>query len=538
MCRLFVVSALLLATTLTPTAATPPRLLVIVVVDQMRADYLEQFGRHWQHGFKTLLERGRLFDRAAYPYLNTATCAGHTTIATGTLPRTHGMILNTWWDRVERRSIECTDDRDSPDVTYGRPVRLANSAKRQLAPSLADELRAQQPGSRTVAVSLKARSAIPLGGRTPDAVVWFDDGAGSFVTAKAFAAEPVPAVKAFLDASPFERDLGREWALFGSRDSYLQADAGIEERPPAPWTGLFPHQVGAPDGKPDATFFDLWQTSPFSDAYLARMALALADDFALGRRDVTDVLGIGFSALDEVGHDFGPRSREVEDLLRHLDVTLGRLIEGLDARVGRDRYVLALSADHGIPPLPVAGVTGRVVSEDVRERIEETLSAAFGPLAAGSYVDAAPSGYVYLAPGVFDRLRAAPAVMRRVMASVRQIPGVSRVLRRDELSAASGDPVVQAAALGHHGDRSGDLIVVPRRGWFVNGRRATNATTHGSPYDYDTRVPVIFFGGEVAPGRSSVAASPADIAPTLAQFAGIRMPKAEGRALPVTVPVH
>ena len=532
--RLLIVLALLPIVTLTPNAATPPRLLVIVVVDQMRADYLDRFARHWRHGFRTLLAGGRVFERAAYTYLNTSTCAGHTTIATGTLPRTHGMILNIWWDRTERRSVECTDDRDSPDVSYGRPGQLANSARRQLAPSLADELGAQQPGSRTVALSLKARSAIPLAGRTPDAVVWFDDAAGSFVTAKAFAAVPVSPVKAFLDASPFENDLGREWSLLGARDSYLHADAGVEERPPAPWTGLFPHKVSGPDAKPDATFFDLWQTSPFADSYLASMSLALADDFALGRRETTDVLAVSFSSLDEVGHDFGPHSREVEDLLRHLDVSLGRLIEGLDARVGRDRYVLALSADHGIPPVPIPGTTGRVVNEDIRERNEETLTAEFGPVATGSYVDAAPNGYVYLAPGVFDRLQAAPAAMRRVIQAVRQIPGVARVLRRDELSAASGDPIVQAAARGYHDDRSGDLIVVPRRGWFVNVRRATNATTHGSPYDYDTRVPVIFFGGAVTPGRSTAAASPADIAPTLAHLAGIRMPRAEGRQLPVT----
>jgi hypothetical protein len=180
-------------------AQSAPKLLVIIVVDQMRADYLQRFERHWRGGFRTLLENGLVFDNAHYPYLSTVTCAGHSTIGTGTLPHTHGMVSNGWWDRETHRVVGCTADGASSDISYGRPVRFGNSAVHLLVPTLADELRAQKPGSRVVAVSLKARSAIGLAGHAGDAVVWFDDPSGSWATSQAYAPAPVPAVKAFIE---------------------------------------------------------------------------------------------------------------------------------------------------------------------------------------------------------------------------------------------------------------------------------------------------------------------------------------------------
>src|SRR5262249_29585405 len=148
--------------------------------------------------------------------------------------------------------------------------------------------------------------------------------------------------------------------------------------------------------------FELWQATPLADSYLARMAAALVDSFALGQRGTTDFLGIGFSTLDDVGHNFGPDSREIEEVLRQLDVTLGTLIEQLDMRVGRASYVLALSADHGVAPIAVAPSGGRITTDDVRERIEETLSTELGVLAKGKYVDTMNYTDVYFMPGVYE----------------------------------------------------------------------------------------------------------------------------------------
>ena len=361
-----------------------PRLVAVLVVDQMRADYLQTFDRHWHGGFRTLLSEGLVFENARYPYLETLTCAGHSTIGTGALPHTHGMVANAWWDRSARRMSDARATR-AADITYGGPARKGNSAKAMLVPTLADELRAQKPGARVVSLSLKARSAIGLAGHGGDAVVWFDDESGSFATSRAFASAPVPAVKAFIDAHPYEQENGSSWTLSAPADSYVMRDAGVGERPPASWSGLFPHRLAGRNGV-DAQFFQLWQASPRSDAYLEGLAESLIDSLALGQRDTTDFLGISFSALDEVGHSFGPESREIEDVLRQLDVALQRLIAHLDAKVGRANYMLALSADHGVAPIASAPLGGRIANEDVRERIDETLTGLFGELTLGSYV--------------------------------------------------------------------------------------------------------------------------------------------------------
>ena len=511
-------------------AAGSPRLLVVVVVDQLRADYLQVFNRHWRNGFRTLLDQGMVFENARYPYLVTVTCAGHATIGTGALPHRHGLINNTWWQRNERAQTGCSADPATTDITYGRPIRLGNSATHLRAPTLADELRMQKSGARVVTVSMKARSAIMLAGHAADAIVWFDDPSGSWATSKAFAQEPVAAVKDFVEKNPYEKDLGRVWTLSGAPDSYVNRDAGVGERPLAGWNGLFPHPINGRGGV-DAQFFALWQATPLADAYLERLAETLVDSFKLGQRqDATDFLGVSFSVLDDVGHGFGPDSREVEDVLRQLDVTLGTLIAHLDAKIGRANYVLALSADHGVAPMPVPTRGGRIATEDIREHIEDTLRTAWGPLEKGSYVDAVNFTDVYFADGIFDKLRANPTVMASLMKSLEEIPGVLRVLRTDQLSDSSRDPMVRSAALSYFNGRSGDLMVVPKEYWFMSPR-AVIGTTHGSPYEYDTHVPVIFLGGSIKSGRSKASITPADIAPTLADLAGVKLPMAEGRVL-------
>jgi predicted AlkP superfamily pyrophosphatase or phosphodiesterase len=530
--RLLAALAVVALVTATAGGQQPLRLVVIVVLDQFRADYLTTFAGHWRDGFRTLLAEGAVFTRAAYPYLHTDTCAGHFTIGTGTFPRTHGMVSDLWWDREARRSIECTDDDLAPIVTYGRASKLGKSARRSMVPTFADELREQKHGARVVAVSMKSRSAIGLAGRGGDAVTWFEEtaGVGSFVTSRAFASETVPAVRAFLARNPFENDFGKSWTLRDQRDTYRNPDAGVGERPRQPWTGLFPHEIkGATDNRDDAVA--LWRASPFSDAYLARMANELVDAFKLGSRDGTDFLGIGLSSSDTVGHPFGPASRELEDTVARQDDLLGALIRHLDARVGRQRYVLAVSADHGVSDVPVTRGASRVASDDVRERIEDILINRFGPPPAKTRYVVAAGDFVRFADGIFDRIRSDAALMSAIEKAVMTIPGLDRVLRKDRLSDRSSDPIIRAAALTNFEGRSGDLIIVAKPNWPIGGRAVGEAGSHGSPHDYDQRVPIILFGAGIKAGRYEQAATPADIAPTLARISGVRMSKAEGRVL-------
>jgi arylsulfatase A-like enzyme len=509
--------------------AARPRLMVVLVADQLRADYIQGYRHRWRRGLRMLRDEGAWFSRAEYPYLNTATCVGHVTIATGTLPKTHGIVLNRWWHRDEQRPINCTEDESAPDVSYGGPVRFGNSARRVLVPALADELRAQRPGARVVTLALKARAAVPLAGRAGEAVTWFDEGGRTFVTSRAFAAAPVESVAEFIRRDPPEADHGKVWNLHDREETYRHPEIVPGERPKAGWTAVFPHAIVGAAG-PDAQYFDRWQKSPFSDAYLARMAMALVDDLQLGQRDATDFLAVSFSALDLMGHDFGTETREVEDMLIRLDATLGALLEHLDARLGRDNYVVALTADHGAAPTPEQSGGGHIASEDIQQLLEQALTTQWGPAAQSPYVSWVGSGSIYFGRGVFDRLRQDGAAMQMVMRTLLGVPGMLRVLRSDEI-AAGGDTLMRAAAAGFVAGRTADLLLVPRRNWVIELRAENEATSHGTYYDYDRRVPILLRGHRVRGGSYTARATPADIAPTLAYLAGVTMSKADGRVL-------
>jgi predicted AlkP superfamily pyrophosphatase or phosphodiesterase len=512
--------------------ADRPRLVVLLVVDQLRAADLDLFRRRWRGGFRRLLDEGAHFTRAEYPYLNTATCAGHATIGTGALPRTHGIILNRWWHRADRRSFNCMDDESSPHVSYGsRPSASGSSAKRILVPTLADELRRQHQGARVVSLSLKPRSAISLAGHGGDVVTWFDDAvARAFVTSTAFARQPIEAVQRFVARDAPEGALEQAWTLQEPPSSYRNDDLKTGERPKSGWTAIFPHALAGPGGA-DAQFYDRWQKSPLSDAYLERMAQAIRDDLRLGEGGATDYLAISFSALDLAGHEFGPDSRESEDLLLRLDVTIGALLQHLDTTVGPDRYVVALTSDHGVAPVPEQVQGGRIASEDLQQLVEQTLAARWGAPPGPGYVAWVGPGAVYFGDGVAERLREDGAALESVLAALRSVPGVERVLRTDTLPAAGQDAIVRAARAGYVPDRSGDLLIVARRHWIFELRSEGDATNHGTFHPYDRHVPVVLWGPGVRRGRYAGRATPADVAPTLAYMTGVSLPSAEGRVL-------
>lgn len=509
-----------------------PRLAVILVVDQMRADYVDRFRGDWTAGLKRLLDKGAWFSRAAYPYLTTVTCPGHATVSTGAFPRLHGVFQNAWYDRNAGRVQTCTEDGSVRGVAYGDGSAPGESPARLLLPSFADEMRAQR-NARVVTLALKARSAIMLAGRGGDAVTWINDALDTWQTSTAFAAEPVPAVKAFVDANPIDADFGRTWERLMPPARYPEQDAGLGELTVRGWTTSFPHVLkGDPgDSDPDRDFYEQWQRSPYADAYVAKFAGALAESFQLGRRDTTDVLAISFSTPDLVGHAFGPHSQEIRDIYAHLDRSIGMLLDRLDALVGRNQYVVGLTSDHGVTDIPEqlqkAGQDGgRLNATRLYDAVERVAQAAAGP---GSYLARMTGNDVYFRPGMYDRLAAAPAALSAVIREIEQQPGIARAFARDAVlkGATSTDPVLRAAALSYVVGRSGDMILALKPGWVFS---ATGAT-HGSANPTDQRVPIVLMGARIKPGEYDTAATPADVAPTLAALVGITMLRSEGRPL-------
>lgn len=507
-------------------AATHPALVVMLVVDQLRADYLERYSARWTGGFKRLMQEGAWYHQAAFPYLNTVTCTGHATIGTGRLPRQHGMVLNSWFDRSTGRTEGCTADASEKILGQNGGPSVGESAKKLRAVTLAERIKAA--GGRSVTISLKSRSAMMLAGREADAVVWFG-GLGTFVTSSAYGQELPSFVSDTLAKTPLAQDRTRPWSRLFPADAYNGADDGLGEKPPAGWTSSFPHSLD------HDRFPSLWQSSPYADEYLARLATAAVDAYKLGQGTGTDFLGVSFSTLDVVGHAFGPESHEVQDILARLDLTIGRLLADLDERVGRGRYVLALTADHGVAPIPeqsnAAGLdAGRIAPNPIVADVEAALEPLLGRgprVAALLYTD------LYFLPGVWDAILARAGALDAVKRAIEQRPGVWRVFGANELRRIDQrDPVQRAAASGWFAGRSGDVILVPKRYWISSPA----ATTHGTLHDYDQRVPVIFFGTGVEKGRFGGAASPHDVAPTLAQLARVRLGKTDGRALPVVPP--
>jgi predicted AlkP superfamily pyrophosphatase or phosphodiesterase len=401
-----------------------------------------------------------------------------------------------------------------------------------MVPTLADELR-RQHAARVVSLSLKARSAIMMAGHGGDAVVWRSDALDAWESSTMFSEAATPAVQAFLDANPIAADYGRVWDLLLPEERYTEPDNGDGEAPPKGWTSRFPHVLkgDADDTEPDEEFFMQWERSPMADAYLGRFGAALADALELGKRGGPDVLAISFSAPDLIGHAFGPASREVRDVFAHLDRTIGVLFDHLDRSVGRDNYVVAFSADHGVTPLPeqarAAGQPGgRLNASRLTEEIERFAATAVGP---GRYVTRISGNDVYFEPGMYQRLVDRPAALHGVLQLLSAQSGIARVFTSAELrtGATSSDQLLRAAALSYVPGRSGDLVLALRAGYMF----AATGTTHGNASADDQHVPLLFTGAGIKPGIYREPATPADLAPTVAALFGASLPHAEGRVL-------
>ena len=530
-----------------PSAAKPaktlakPKLVVLLVVDQMRADYIDKFLPQWTGGLKRLVEQGAWFRDAAYPYAATETCVGHSTISTGAFPATHGMVANAWWDRKEQKMVTCTADPDPnvKNIGYaGATPKGADTAWRMAVPSFAEELKFQTSGAtRIVTFSLKARAALTMAGHKADAATWFDSGA--WVTSTPYGTLP------FLDdpakSHLAKADFGKTWSLSLPESAYWYGEKALGAVPPAGWELTFPHPLRGKSSisEPDSAFYEQWASSPYADTALTELAEKAVDTLKLGNSNGTDFLAIGYSPVDYVGHEFGPRSREIQDILARLDKDLGNLFAHLDEKVGRGNYVVALSADHGVVPTPedmqTTGADAGVLHlPEVQERIEKALESFNFAKPAVARVTGSD---VYFVPGVYEKLLHDHAAMQSVLDAALAQPGVAAVYRAEELRdrPATQSPTLRAFAYSYFPGRSGDLFILPKPYWLMDstptGKQRSYGTGHGVPYNYDQHVPVLLMGFGIQPGQYFQPVTPADIAPTLAALCGITLSSRDGHVL-------
>lgn len=525
----------------TRNAVARPKLVVVLVVDQMRADYVDKFMSQWSGGLKRLVTEGAWFHDAAYPYAATETCVGHSTISTGAFPATHGMIANAWWDRDAQKMVTCTSDPKAKNVGYGGlAAGGGDSAWRMEAPAFAEELKFQSARStRVVTFSLKARAAITMAGHQADAAVWLDGKTGAWTTSSAY--NVAPFVEAYAKAHPVKADMGKTWALSLPASEYWYGEKATGAVAPEGWDLTFPHALRGKGGSSEADpeYLEQWSSSPYADTALTKLAESAVDSLQLGRGKGTDYLGVSYSSVDYVGHAFGPRSREIQDLLLRLDRDLGELFAHLDKTVGRGNYVVALSADHGVVPVPedmesTGADAGVLHMRELQERLEKTLQDLNYPHPAIARIAGSD---VYFAPGIYERLKADPAAMKAVLAAGNAQQGVAAIYTAQEVQGrpATYNPMPRAFAEGYFTGRSGDLFIAPKAYWLMDstpaGQPRGEGTGHGTPYYYDQRVPVLLMGWGVRSGNYYREVTPADIAPTLAQLCGITLSSRDGKPL-------
>ena len=542
---LFFASALTASAQVGPSAAKAakaparPKLVVLLVVDQMRADYVDKFRGQWTGGLKRLHDDGAWFRDAAYPYAATETCAGHATISTGAFPSTHGMVSNAWWDREAQEMVTCTADPKVQNVAYGGAIAEGgDSAWRMEVPSFAEELKFQTgDATRIVSFSLKARAAITMAGHKANAVTWFDG--GSWVTSTAYPVAPF--IGDYAKAHPVKNDYGKTWALSLPPDRYLYDEKTAGAVTPDGWDLSFPHPLRGETGgsELDSAFYEQWASSPYADTALTELAEKAVDALNLGKGAGTDFLAVSYSSVDYVGHEFGPRSREVQDILVRLDQDLAELFSHLDEKVGRGNYVVAFSADHGVAPLPeemqrTGADAGRLRLPELQGRIEKALEPFNYRKPAVAQITGSAVNFV---PGVYEKLEADRSAMNAVLDAIRSVAGVAGVYRAEEVAdrPATQNPLLKAMALSYFSRRSGDLLIVPKAYWLMDstplGEARLYGTGHGTPWNYDQRVPIFLMGFGIQPGEYFASVTPADIAPTLASLAGITLASRDGRIL-------
>lgn len=535
--------------------ATAPRLVLVLSIDQLRP---ERISPALPGGFGRLLREGRSFADAAHDHADTETCPGHAVMLTGMHPGHAGVPANDFVDRNSGRTIYCVEDaaRDArvigaPEAPPAPPPPPATgvtgrSPRLMRVDALGDWMKRRWSKARVFTVSGKDRAAITLGGRRPDAAYWIDRGALAFTTSRYY-----------LGALP-------SWVSAWHGDS--DGQGAFLSRVPERWE----HATGAPanGARPDDSAGESTQYgrtsghairgadrratlerlafTPWLDTLTLDFARALFDAESLGRDAVPDLLAVSLSATDLIGHLYGPGSQESRDALLRLDADLGAFLEHVEAIVGSEHLLVALTADHGVLELPEwlreTGQSacpldgGRQPTKKLREALAAALAGALGdpPSDAPWMFD---SGFALTVNHALARAKGIDSA--RVVDSARAFfatqPGVERTWTPDEIvaAAAAGDPVARLHVNSRDAERSGELIVQPRRDCLFSPYPF--GTSHGTPWLYDRAVPLLLRGPGVVPGISRGRAAPVDLAPTLARLIGLDPPPGlDGQVLPAT----
>jgi predicted AlkP superfamily pyrophosphatase or phosphodiesterase len=553
-CTLAIVTSLVLAAPALSESAAAPRLVLQITVDQLRGDlpgrYLKGMG---EGGFRYLMKQGVWYANAHYTHANTETIVGHTILATGADPSVNGMIGNVWFDRETGKLTYNIEDGQYRILTPAADVdktteidptqKVASTDGRSpaaiLVSTFSDELAIHTAGkSKVFGVSVKDRGAVSMAGHAGKAF-WFSKKSGEFVTSSYYYDRYPGWVDTWNKKKVARTYAGKSWELLHDKSSYLfgNADDQSWETNFSGYGRVFPHPYGQADGKYFTTLLTL---SPAGDELTLDFAKTLIDAEQLGKDDVPDYLSVSFSSTDYVGHLFGPSSLESEDNLLRLDRTLADLFAYVDKRVGLKNTLIVLSADHGAPESPgylnSLGIKAKYVTPDKWDKAP-AIEALKQKLGIGKeMIQTYSHPYLYLNRDVIREKGLNQAEVEKAVANeLMKFDDVALAISSSALREGNlpNTPMIRSVLRNYNPKRSGDIYLVFKSYHFINDFDGlTVSATHGSPWRYDSFVPIVFAGGKLSGRRIYRNIEPVDIAPTLAAILGVKAPSgARGSAL-------
>ncbi|MGB3211417.1 MAG: alkaline phosphatase family protein [Desulforhopalus sp.] len=539
-------AAIIVSLTVQAYAVPQPRLVLQITVDALRGDlptrYYDRLGKN---GFRYLWDSGTVYGDARHTHANTETIVGHATLATGAIPAVHGMIGNVWYDRTKGRTVYNIEDDQYKLLTAGAGVdqdaeidstqKAAKSDGRSptaiMVTTLGDELAIHTAGrAKVFGVSIKDRGAVSMAGHAGKAF-WFSKAGGEFVTSNYYYDSYPAWVTAWNEEKMAASYSGKSWELLHDRKSYLFGDA--DDRPwetdLAGFGRTFPHPFGAADGKYFTTLLTL---SPAGDELTLAFAKALITNEQLGKDDIPDFLGVSFSSTDYVAHMFGPSSLESEDNILQLDGILAELFAFIDKNIGLENTLVVLSADHGSPDVPgylkELGIPAGYVEPKSwdKQPALDALKKQFG--IDKELIVGYDHPYVNLNHEVINKYKLDPSQVEKAVATeLVQFEGIAAAISSSALREGNlpDTPLNQTILNNFNSSRSGDIYIVFEPHWFIRDFDGLEvASTHGSPWRYDTFVPIAFGGMHVPAQRVLREVHTVDIAPTLAAYLGIKPP--------------
>lgn len=506
--------------------AEKPKLVVGIIVDQMRQEYLYRFAdRYSDGGFKRLIGEGFMMKNGHYNYIPTYTGPGHASVYTGTTPATHGIIGNNWYVRSLDKSIYCAEDSTVYNIG-GTPASGQISPRNLLTTTITDELRfSNNKRSKVVGLAIKDRGASLPAGHLGDAY-WYDSNNGEFMTSSYYK-EDLPAwVKDFNAQKNPDKYLSQPWETLYSIDTYINSIDDNNDFE-APFVGkdtpTFPYDLK--ELREDNGGYGLIASTPFGNQLTLDFALAALEGEKLGEGDFTDFLAVSFSSTDYVGHRFGPTSKELEDIYLRLDLQIESLLNNLDEKLGEGNYVVFLSADHGVADVATYMESQNVPAGNLNvgyvvSQVKGYMNTVYGE---GDWVVNASNEQIFLNHKLIRDNKLNLADIEEELATfLLRFRGIKEVYTAHTLKTNSFTELrPHLLQMGYNHKASGDIMLILEPSWLTGGARGTS---HGTGFSYDTNVPILFYGWKIPHGSSTRYATITDIAPTLSMLLEIRLP--------------